>query len=277
MKLPVLDDHIHLSPAGGNVESVRRFERAGGTHCIVVNMPYPGMEVTKAGSFRAQYEETIRLCDLVNENTGVKAFAVIGPYPVELLALAEKWGVERAKEIMMAGVDDAATLIKERRAIGFGEIGRPHFPVPKEIVQASNEIIWYVFTRAREIGCAAVVHTERVSEELYAELAALAEKAGLPKEKVVKHFARTDSVAATNGITPSVLAGREILDAGLFEEPNFMLETDFLDDPARPGAVLDITTIPKRVRKLVQLGVSEEKIWKVMVDLPKKAYGVEID
>ncbi|MEM3396516.1 MAG: TatD family hydrolase [Thermoplasmata archaeon] len=276
MKIPILDDHIHLSSAGGNVESVKRFEKAGGTHCIVVNMPYAGMEAVRNGNFKAQYEETLRLCELVNANTNVKAFAVIGPYPVELLALAEKLGLERAKEIMLRGVEDAATLIKEGKAIGFGEIGRPHFPVSQEIMQISNEIIESVFERAKGLGCAVVLHTERASEQLYEEICSMAERTGIEKARVVKHFARAETIGHAGGLTPSVLAGREVLNPGIFETPNFMLETDFLDDPARPGAVLDITTVPKRVKRLLEIGVSEEKIWSIMVDVPKKVYGIEI-
>lgn len=276
MKIPILDDHIHLSTAGGNVESVKRFERIGGTHCIVVNMPYAGMEAVRNNSFEAQYEETIRLCNLVNANTGVKAFAVIGPYPVELLALAEKHGIERARDIMLEGVEDAAALIKDGKAIGFGEIGRPHFPVSQEIMQVSNEIIEYVFAKSRELGCAVVLHTEKASEQLYGEICGMAEKRGIEKAKIVKHFARVDTIGHTGGITQSILAGREILNPVIFENPHFMLETDFLDDPSRPGAVLDITTVPKRVKGLLELGINEEKIWKIMVDVPEKVYGIRI-
>lgn len=277
MKLPIFDNHIHLSTAGGGVESIKKFEKAGGTHCIVVNMPYAGMEAVRTKSFRAQYEETVRLCELVNKNASVKAFAVIGPYPVELLSLAEKLGMDEAKQVMLKGVDEAANLIEEGKAIGFGEIGRPHFPVSQEITRVSNEIVEYVFARAKDIGCAVVLHTERATDRLYKELSVLAEKAGIEKSRIVKHFASVDTVGATWGITPSLLASRDILNRSLFETPNFMLETDFLDDPKRPGAVLDITTVPKRTRQLLEIGVEEEIICKIMVELPKTVYGIEID
>ncbi|MEM4293520.1 MAG: deoxyribonuclease, partial [Thermoplasmata archaeon] len=84
-----------------------------------------------------------------------------------------------------------------------------------------------------------------------------------------------EAIGHAGGITLSVLASREVLKPEIFENPDFMLETDFLDDPSRPGAVLDITTVPRRVKRLLELGVSEEKIWRVMVDLPKKVYGIE--
>ncbi|MGC8913213.1 MAG: TatD family hydrolase [Thermoplasmata archaeon] len=276
MRIPVLDDHIHLSPAGGNVESVKRFERAGGTHCIIVNMPYAGMEALKNRCFIPQYEETIRLCKKVNLETGVKAFAVVGPYPVELLSLAEKYGLEKAKEIMLKGIDDAAGFIKERNAIGFGEIGRPHFEVSKDILEASNEVMEYAFKTAKSLDCAVVLHTERAKKQVYAEIVAIASNSGIDKRKVVKHFASVETISDSRGITPSVLASREILKPELYEKPNFMLETDFLDDFKRPGAVLDITTVPKRVRQLIEMGIGEEKILEIMKDLPEKVYGIEI-
>jgi TatD-related deoxyribonuclease len=276
MRIPVLDDHIHLSPTGNNVESVKRFEKAGGTHCILVNMPYTGMECAVRGDFRAQYEQTLKLCASVNKNTNVRAFAVIGPYPVEILSLAEKHGIEKAKMMMHKGVDDAAEIIMEGRAIGFGEIGRPHFEVSSEFVEASNEVIAYVFSRARDIGCPVVLHTERTTDKVYEELASIALRTGLTREKIVKHFARVENINNTHGIVPSVLASREVLNPALYQSPAFMLETDFLDDPQRPGAVLDITTVPKRVRQLLERNVAEDALWKIMKELPEKVYGIEI-
>ena len=55
-----------------------------------------------------------------------------------------------------------------------------------------------------------------------------------------------------------------------------MLETDFMDDPERPGAVLAITTVPKRMRQLLEKGVEASVLWKVNKDNPEKVYGLEL-
>ena len=41
----------------------------------------------------------------------------------------------------------------------------------------------------------------------------------------------------------------------------FFLETDYMDDPRRPGAVLGPKTVPKRTQQLLAAGVDEEVMW----------------
>jgi len=52
-----------------------------------------------------------------------------------------------------------------------------------------------------------------------------------------------------------------------------MLETDHMDDPRRPGAVLGPKTVPKRTQALVSAGVDEEVLYRTHVDLPNSIYG----
>ena len=56
----------------------------------------------------------------------------------------------------------------------------------------------------------------------------------------------------------------------------FMMETDFIDDPDRPGAVLGVKTVPRRVRWLLQEG-HEEAIRVAHVETPRDVYGIDTD
>ncbi|HIJ17740.1 MAG TPA: metal-dependent hydrolase, partial [Thermoplasmata archaeon] len=60
------------------MEAVRDFERAGGTHIIISHLPYNHLRVSTADDFRRGFEETVRLKDRVNAETGVKAYATVG-------------------------------------------------------------------------------------------------------------------------------------------------------------------------------------------------------
>ena len=52
-----------------------------------------------------------------------------------------------------------------------------------------------------------------------------------------------------------------------------MLETDYLDDPKRPGAVLGPKTVPRKSLKSLQEGViSEEQFSKIHTDIPNFIY-----
>ncbi len=209
----------------------------------------------------------------------MKVHVTVGPYPVLLIPLAEQLGLERAIEVMKGGMDLAQRLVLERRAVGIGEIGRPHFPVATEILDASNEIMMYGMELAKEAGCPVVLHTESGTPEVMADLARMADRAGLERKKVIKHYSAPLILEEENhGLFPSVLATRPAVSEALAKGTRFVMETDFLDEPSRPGAVLNITTVPKRTRSLLLSGaMSEEAAAIIHQENPQRLYGIDVE
>lgn len=277
--LPILDNHIHLQPKGSNFEAVKDFQKAGGTHLIVSHLPQKGHKIKKGEDFKVQYDITVEMVELSRKNTDVKIFVTLGPYPVELLRLSERMPLSQAKEVMMVGMDIAGDYVKEGKAIGLGEIGRPHFPVSDEIMKASNDIMKYGMEIAKEIGCAVVLHTESGTPEVCKELAQIAKDVGLPANKVVKHYSPAIIDEKDNhGLFPSVLASKRNIEEAIAQGSRFMMETDYLDDPRRPGAVLGIKTVPKRTKMLMEVGLlSEDDAFIIHKENPEKVYGIKVD
>jgi TatD-related deoxyribonuclease len=276
MSVPILDNHVHLEPCKGrNTDAVRDFEGRGGTHIIVSHQPYDEVRVNSAEDYRRSFDITVSMVERVNAETSVKAYATVGPYPVELLGLEKRHGLDEAKDIMMAGMDIAAEYVTEGKALAIGEVGRPHFDVPEPIWNASNEVLAHAMELARDTDCAIVLHTESGSVETMRELAEMADRARLDRGRVVKHYCPPTILPEENfGLMPSVLAGKEAVREALSKGSRFLMETDFLDDPDRPGAVLAITTVPKRTMALLEEGaMTEEQAYKIHVDNPKRVYG----
>ena len=276
MDVPILDNHVHLEPSRGrNIDAVRDFERAGGTHLIVSHLPYREAPVGRPDDYRRSFDITVSMVDRINSETSVKAYATVGPYPVELLRLEKRFGLEDAKDIMVAGMDIAAEYVREGRALAIGEVGRPHFEVPGAVLEASNEILSYAMGLAREVGCAIVLHTEVGSKETMMNLAEMADRAGLGRDRVVKHYSPPIVNREENfGLMPSVLAGGEAVREALSKGSRFLMETDFLDDPRRPGAVMAITTVPKRTLRFIEEGLmTHEQAHAIHCDNPRKVYG----
>lgn len=215
------------------------------------------------------------MVDRVNSETSVKAYATVGPYPVELLRLEKKLGLEKGKEVMMGGMDLAADYVREGKAIAIGEVGRPHFDVSDVALKASNEIMAYAMKLAAEVDCAVVLHTEVGTEDTMRNLAEVADDAGLDRGRVVKHYSPPIVLPEENfGLMPSVLAGKEAVREALGKSSRFLMETDFLDDPRRPGAVMAITTVPKRTLGFIRMGImTEEQACKIHSDNPHAVYG----
>ncbi len=246
---------------------------------VVSHMPYHDLREWDTKGYKPIYERTLELADRARKATSVEIYVTLGPYPVDLLNLEKIVGMEKGEQILMKGMESAASYVEDGKAIALGEIGRPHFEVSDEILDASNRIMKYGMELASELGCPVVLHTESATPEVCKELAELADDAGLPREKVVKHYSPPIIDKKDNhGLFPSVLASEKNLRAALSKGDRFMMETDFLDDPTRPGAVLGIKTVPKKSIKLMEEGVlTEGSLLKIHKHNPEKLYGIDVE
>jgi TatD-related deoxyribonuclease len=103
----------------------------------------------------------------------------------------------------------------------------------------------------------------------------LARRASFPVGRLVKHYARAIVPAPERvGIVPSYVARRELAREALSESAPWFWETDFLDDPRRPGAVLDLATIPRRALAFSEEPGSRERLRIPFVDSIEQVYGI---
>lgn len=278
-RLPILDDHAHLSPSGNGIDAVRQFQRAGGTHLIVSHMPYGLGPIRNRDDWQREFEITCDFAERINRETDVRAFCVVGPYPVELLELSDRLGRDAAVELMREGVIAASELVRDGRAMGLGEVGRPHFTVDPIIFEISNEILRYCMEIARDLDCPVVLHTEHANESNLREFSHMAQAVGLKPRRVIKHYCGIiDPRWITNDLSLSVLSTRENISSAIRQNLDFMMESDFLDDPDRPGAVLSLSTVPKRTKEFFEKEIIDERMWcKIHVENPLAAYGLEIE
>jgi TatD-related deoxyribonuclease len=277
-QFPILDNHVHLQPTGRGYEAVLEFQKAGGTHLILSHLPHKGFPIRMPENFKGQYEVTLDLAKQARKKTEVEIFVTLGPYPVELIRLAERMPMDLAVDIMKEGMNMAGEYVREGKAIALGEIGRPHFPVSEEIMAASNEIMRYGMEIAKEIGCAVVLHTESGTPDVCKDLAQIAINEGFPLNRLVKHYSPAIIKEKDNhGLFPSVLASKKNIEGAIPQGTRFMMETDYLDDPRRPGAVLGIKTVPKRTKALLEGGLLDENdAYVIHKENPEKVYGITI-
>jgi TatD-related deoxyribonuclease len=106
----------------------------------------------------------------------------------------------------------------------------------------------------------------------------MAKKADLKEEKVIKHFSGPLILPEENhGLTPSLIASGEVIREALRKGKSFLMETDYLDDLKRPGAVLGPKTVPRRTRKLINSGlITEEDAYLIHVEKVEHIYGIEM-
>ena len=274
----IFDNHMHLSENGRYIEAVKEFKKYGGTHLNFC--PYTDVKsIIENKSYMKCYEKGIKLTKIVMEKVDVKIFLSVGPYPIDYLKLKEALGREKAIELMKKGMEEAQKICMENKAIAIGEIGRPHFKVDKKTWEDCNEILKYGMMLAKEIDKPVILHMEKANPENMKEMAEIAKQIGIKEEKIIKHYSPPLIKKEENhGIFPSVIAYEKNIKEALKKGTRFMLETDYLDDTRRPGAVLALRTIPKRMKKFMEEEImSEKEAFIINKKNPERIYGIELD
>lgn len=271
---PVLDDHLHLDPDHHRgIDAVRDFARLGGTHLLVVNKPswHLGVEAETGEDFREVFERTIEIVDEASSELEGRAWPVLGVHPglVSRLVDDRDFAPEEARELMQAGIDVAAEYVDAGEALAL-KSGRPHYEVDDAVWDASNAVMRRAFEHGADLECAVQLHAE-ASEDMTA-VATWAEEAGMPAHTVVKHYAS----GRLEGPTPSVMCDKDRLETAAERGEPFLMETDYIDDPDRPGAVLGPKTVPRRVRWLLENG-HDEAVRNANVETPKRVYGIDTE
>lgn len=274
----IFDNHLHLRRNGRFLDAVKDFKNAGGTHFVLCQLPMVDL-VVKEKSYKSCYQETLEMVKIIDSAVDIGVFATVGPYPVDYIKLKETFGRDQAVRIMMDGLDLAADLCSDHQCIAIGEIGRPHFPVDEETLVDSNEILLYGMQRAKEVGVPVVLHTETATPAICNELVIMGKKAGLSANMIVKHYSLPlIQIEENYGLMPSVLASEKNVINSLNKGTRFMMETDYIDDLRRPGAVLGPKTVPKRTKELFEKKLlTEKQIDEIHKINPEKTYGISIE
>src|SRR5271157_8237 len=275
--LPITDDHMHINVKGGRgVEAIKDFKNAGGTHVFIVSLPAGelGLAIAKGDDFRAVFDATVEAVRQANEH--VKAYAVVGVHPAEFIRLAESSGMEKAYALVKEGLEIAAKYVAEGKAVAI-KSGRPHFPVTPELWEASNALMRYAMDLSKDEDCAIQLHTESESDTMKS-ISEIAKQAGMEPYRVIKHFSPPAVKECESlNVFPSVICSRGALEEALAQGTRFMLETDYIDDANRPGAVLGPKTVPRKTKEAIRNGVPEEVFYKINKDKPEKSYGIKIE
>ena len=270
ISFPITDDHIHIDPVNGRgLEAAKDFLRAGGTHMFLVSKPSWSLSVhPKCGAdYHAVFDETLRVAEMISE-TGLVVYTVLGVHPAEISRLTERMNLEQAVTVMKAGLDCAARYVLEGKAVAL-KSGRPHYEVDPEILAASNEVLAHALSLAAECNCALQIHAETGPCN---DVVAMAQAAKVPIERVVKHYGSPDTP-----LHPSLIAKHEAISQLARDKRPFTMESDFMDENSRPGAVIGPKSVPRYTNQLLKNGlITQDDCFRIHAETIEKVYGVAI-
>jgi|TARA_B100001250_G_scaffold28788_1_gene23604 TatD-related deoxyribonuclease len=283
---PIMDQHIHLDRGNRFLSAIEEFSQSGGTGIMLVHKPrFSGHLPSDLDGYRNAYLETISMAETVRKKTGIEVGVVLGPHPVVWDVQANQIGVEESTELHIEAVGLALEMIESGMASCLGEVGRPHYQVDQERWDSANEVLQEIMSLAASEKVPIQLHVEDRGEETCKELAEMCDSTGLPRSNAIRHFSPPDiSMEFTSGLSSTVNMGKGsvegLVDTIANSKSRWGMETDFLDDPNRPGAVLGPKTVPKRTQKLcstlLESGWEEEDVTSLFLNIhdvwPKELY-----
>ncbi|OED29671.1 TatD family hydrolase [Methanosphaera sp. WGK6] len=287
MSIPITDNHIHVNPIGalGPVKTAMLFNRSGGTTMFVPNLPTWDLNPTEPNNHKKAMQITIKSVEKINNETPVQAFAILGIHPIAYdKMIKEGYSIKKAKKVMFENLELAKKYVLDKKAVAIGEIGRPHYPVNKEILDEHNKILEYALNLASDIDCPVQLHMEEANANTYNELYDLAKKTKISSYKIIKHYSNSEVLPSeTHGITSSVNASKKLIKEVLEKthsnniKPTFLMETDYMDNPHYPGRVLGPRTVPRRTLDYIKKGLmSEEDAYIIHKENIEKIYDVDL-
>ena len=270
---PILDQHMHLDRKNRFFEAVNEFIISGGTAINLVHKPDFSNLPKTPSDYRKAYQNTLEMATEVRNKFGITVSVILGPHPVAWEHQIHTMGVERSSSLHLQAVKIALEYISSGHAMCLGEVGRPHYPVSDEIWDASNDLLLKIMKLAAEAKTSIQLHVEDNGEKTYSDLAILCDKAKLSRHLAIRHYAPANiSEEFTHGLSATVSVGKDsiskIVETLPMSNSYWGMETDFLDDEKRPGAVLGPKTIPKRTQQLSSLliknGYSEGQVSEIL-------------
>ncbi len=276
------DAHCHTNPVKGlgmkNIAS--KFKENNGWFLSIVGLSPWSYDITPSyEGYLKTFDLVIRECRIAKEY-GLETACIVGIHPADIDKLVYRYNMKigEAYNLALRVLDKAIELCKNGVINGIGEEGRPHYKIDPVFVVASELILMRAMEAAKDYDCIIHMHLEQGSNVTVLSVDKLAGLIGAPKKRLLFHHTRP-------GLTEHVIAegywatipGIEPVLRIIFDrvEPKFMVESDYIDDPRRPGVVVYPWEMINNELRLLEKGVlSEELLYKVNVDNIVEFYGV---
>ncbi|MEM4596124.1 MAG: TatD family hydrolase [Desulfurococcaceae archaeon] len=281
-KLLFSDAHLHVNPVKGfGTEKIaKKFKKEGGWFMAIVALPpyYYNLVEPSADSYRRVLEIVTR-DSLRAKEAGLRVSVFMGLHPAEVdHYYRHNIKGERAFQLAEEVFRILEAAIKEGLIQGIGEVGRPHYSTSPEKFVLAEAIMMRALTIAKDHDIPVQLHLEQGGFATAYTVKFLVEKIGLRSEKIMLHHANLETSLWASRFNLASIAPVKQFDEKYASHriPRCMLESDFLDDPQRPGVSAYPWEIPRTIKDHMAKGfMTEEEAFKIMVDNVTRYFGVE--
>ncbi|MCS7107023.1 MAG: TatD family hydrolase [Acidilobaceae archaeon] len=274
--IPVADGHLHSNPVRGigAEEIAERFRRSGGWFMALVSLPPSSYELDlpTLEAYSKVIEHQVKECKKVR---GVKAVCLAGFHPADVDRLIDQHRLDPMSVLLLAY--RVLSLVEDRlkrgELHGIGEVGRQHYKTSAARALLSQLILERAMEISRDLGVPVHMHLEQEGEITVHLVDLSAKRVGAREELLVFHHAdpKVAKEATARGYAATLHGAPRLMEHAMKSlEPNFVFESDYVDDARRPSAIG-----PWSLAEQMSQYKEEEKLYKINVDNVVKLYGVE--
>ncbi len=278
------DAHFHSNPLKGYGAEyiVRKFKESGGWFMALVGLPPTSLGLLpNEEGFEKSLEVLLRECEKAKRVEGIKIVCLGGYHPGMIDKMIDflKIDPQRVYNISVNWVKHVANLIKRGLLDGLAEIGRPHYKVSPEHMVLAENIFESVLEIAKDYDLLIHLHLEEggwiTAYDIYRKI----HRYSLNPWRIVMHHAKPKNLRPSMelGLVATVPALYQIIEnIKDIKIINYVYESDFLDDPERPGRPMyPWEIISNSIRALNEGVVDKDILHIVNIDNIVKIYGVE--
>jgi len=277
------DAHCHSNPVEGfgAEEICKKFKDLGGWFIALIGLPptHYGLNLSLTDFLKA-HRIAVEECKRARK-LGMRVSCLIGFHPAEVDKLVNRKGMKLEKVIELAEVllNNVISLFKEGLVDGIAEVGRPHYRTEPQFIVASELIMNKALQYAKDWGLLVHLHLEQGGLVTVLDIKNRIEYIDISVNKVLLHHVRpgTAEFAIKFNLNISIPALEPLVRIATTKyPPKYVFESDFIDDPKRPGVVIEPWNLALNQLKVFKKGiVNEDYLWKINVDNIVNLYEVE--
>jgi len=283
LKLLFADAHCHVNPiygyGAGRIADL--FKKKNGWFLALISLPphYYGLNSFGIEAYEKAFNILIREADEARR-AGLKISVLAGFHPAEIDEYVRRgYGLREVYELGVKVLDYVSKLYEKGLVDGIGEVGRQHYSTNPSRLVLSELIMFEALKYARDYGMLVHLHTEQSGFTTAESIAKITDMIGVNKDLVNVHHVdyETSIECERRSLWYSFpIKFKEVSRVLVESRERLLIESDFIDDPRRPGVSAYPWSIAEVIEKLVIDGfVNEESIMRIMVDHIVKFYGVE--
>ena len=283
MDIIVADSHLHSNPVKGlgAGKIAAKLKQNGGWFAALVMLPS-----WDYGELAQTVEKYLKYVDLhIGEckkarETGLTVKCFAGFHPAEIDRLLDR-GMEPLRVLSHAEgvIQELFKLCDNGLLDGVGELGRQHYKTRPTSVIIADRLLSYALTLARDHGCPLQFHLENVKGFTVYDMWSRLSESGLLERSILHHL-RTGVVEEALkrkmwATTPGIYGNLEALFRRSPTIETLLIESDYIDDPKRPGAVVEPWTFSQTFFRLVDQGIiGLDDVHRIFVDNVVKFFRV---